>query len=396
LSFHFKRPRNFIAALSFSLLFSTQCYAANPAMKQGIAEYRSGNYSSAAEHLSAALATEFNDPTIHYYLGNCYMYLKQLESATREYRIAYALQPDGEIARYAKQALARLGVDADHAPSSAASLFVKLPHQELKIDAKLAAALDPKVLQALRASMPVIMPEGPTLPAAPSIPGGIPPHAGVVVPLDTAWHCGSKFVSAKLPEPTDEGSPWFIVPDWFAGTWVEANETLMPIVRTEYDADRSTEQSVHRLEQNQHFGEVRDKTGAIWSHPIVPEVFQRKSGGDLIVQILVGVRPLNADADMVRMLFQWVTLQVNSKSIIHCVVQSEQISSFVPVGDDYCQETESIREFNQYGQPQRLFQYRCYLKRIHKPVLPLVTSERNYLALFRKYLTDHKMLNLMP
>ncbi len=78
-------------------------------IKQGIAEYNAGDFGNAAGHLGAALSTDFNNPVLHYYLGNSYVRLKQKDGAIREFRIAYALQPDAQVGQYSKDALALLG-----------------------------------------------------------------------------------------------------------------------------------------------------------------------------------------------------------------------------------------------------------------------------------------------
>ncbi|CAN5367852.1 hypothetical protein BH10CYA1_BH10CYA1_19730 [soil metagenome] len=88
-------------------------------LKQGIAEFNAGNYSDASGHLGAALSTDFNNSVLHYYLGNCYVHMKQRESAIREFRIAYALDPDKDVGKYAKQALAGLSADGSASPTAA-------------------------------------------------------------------------------------------------------------------------------------------------------------------------------------------------------------------------------------------------------------------------------------
>jgi tetratricopeptide (TPR) repeat protein len=80
-------------------------------VKQGMADYKAGDYANAAGHLGAALSSDFNNPLLHYYLGNSYVQLKQKDGAIREFRIAYALQPTGEVGNYARRALLGLGTD---------------------------------------------------------------------------------------------------------------------------------------------------------------------------------------------------------------------------------------------------------------------------------------------
>jgi tetratricopeptide (TPR) repeat protein len=86
--------------------------AVNKFLLQGVQDYRNGDFAAAAGNLGAAMPTEFNNPTLHYYMGNCCVHLKQMESAVREFRIAYALDPTGQVGKFAKQALDYLDVDA--------------------------------------------------------------------------------------------------------------------------------------------------------------------------------------------------------------------------------------------------------------------------------------------
>src|SRR5262249_42714207 len=61
--------------------------------------------------LGAALNSDFNNPVLHYYMANSFLHLKQTEAAIREFRIAYALEPNKEVGKFSKDALATLGVD---------------------------------------------------------------------------------------------------------------------------------------------------------------------------------------------------------------------------------------------------------------------------------------------
>lgn len=91
--------------------YARQSLADSPFLKQGMQEYNEGNYADAAGHLGAALSSDFNNAVLHYFLGSCYVHMKQKEAAIREFRIAYALDPDKEVGRFAKQALVGYGVD---------------------------------------------------------------------------------------------------------------------------------------------------------------------------------------------------------------------------------------------------------------------------------------------
>lgn len=102
-----KGALSIVAAAATCLL--QPAFADQDFMKLGISEYKAGDFANASGHLGAALSTDYNNPTLHYYLANSYVKLGQKDGAIREFRIAYALQPKGEIAQYSKQALIKLG-----------------------------------------------------------------------------------------------------------------------------------------------------------------------------------------------------------------------------------------------------------------------------------------------
>jgi len=82
-------------------------------LSRAIALYRCRQFANAANDLGAALPSEFNNPLLHYYYANCMVHLRHKESAIREYRIAYALQPSGTVGEYCRLCLDRFGIDAE-------------------------------------------------------------------------------------------------------------------------------------------------------------------------------------------------------------------------------------------------------------------------------------------
>ncbi len=164
-----------IAALMMANFLAPSAQADPTFLKQGIAEFNAGNYSDASGHLGAALSTDFNNSVLHYYLGNCYVHMKQRDAAIREFRIAYALDPDKDVGRYAKQALAGLNADLG---GSSTTQTQSPPPANPNADAMAKFAVD-KLLD-LKAKPGGWMPTGPNglpLPQATgnSIPGGLIP-----------------------------------------------------------------------------------------------------------------------------------------------------------------------------------------------------------------------------
>lgn len=79
----------------------------------GMCAYQHGDFTRAIDHFASAEPDHFNNPNLHYYLANCMVYLHERESAIREYRIAYALDPRGAIGSYSKMCLDLFGIDAE-------------------------------------------------------------------------------------------------------------------------------------------------------------------------------------------------------------------------------------------------------------------------------------------
>lgn len=74
-------------------------------------EYNQGEYKAAEGHLGQALASDFDNAVLHYYLANTYVHLNKKQDAIKEFRIAYALEPTKEVGKLSKVALGYLGVE---------------------------------------------------------------------------------------------------------------------------------------------------------------------------------------------------------------------------------------------------------------------------------------------
>jgi hypothetical protein len=105
----------FLLSCAVTVLSAPFALADNPFLLQGIKEYYAGDYLNAAGHFGEAESSDFNDPKLHYYLGNTFVHLNQREAAIREYRIAYALEPTGEVGTLSKNALVLCGAEKANA-----------------------------------------------------------------------------------------------------------------------------------------------------------------------------------------------------------------------------------------------------------------------------------------
>lgn len=99
------------AVLGSASLWTEPSNAISDSLKQGIADFNGGDYKAAEGHLGEALAREFDNAVLHYYLANTYVKLNKKDAAVKEFRIAYALEPAKEVGKLSKTALTLLGVD---------------------------------------------------------------------------------------------------------------------------------------------------------------------------------------------------------------------------------------------------------------------------------------------
>jgi ribonuclease HI len=126
-------PATLLASL---LLIQMPALALSPDLKDGISAYNKGDYKEAVSHLSAALSQDFNNAVLHYYLANSFVNLGQKESAIREFRIAYALEPEKEAGKLSKLALKYLGAEsAEAAPEKKTPTPPPKTAEELKREA---------------------------------------------------------------------------------------------------------------------------------------------------------------------------------------------------------------------------------------------------------------------
>ncbi len=98
-----------ITAIWFaSNLLSTAAKAESAYLNRGIEAYNRGDYSDAMGMFGAAKATESDNATLHYYMANCLVKMGSKPDAIREYKMALAISPNGQLAQYCTAALRSL------------------------------------------------------------------------------------------------------------------------------------------------------------------------------------------------------------------------------------------------------------------------------------------------
>jgi hypothetical protein len=362
-------------------------------MTKGVQDYKTGHYADAAKNLSAAVKSDFNDPILHYYLGSSYVRLQQKDAAIREFRIAFALQPDEEVGRLSKQALALLGVEMG-SDVEVTSMFIIAPAPKPKLPpgAPDAATKEFADLIAKLQKSYIISVLSP--------PNNGAEHFNQLQPLGPEWRAQERFDDSRLPICNCDG-PWFRLPAWLTGTWRSAAETATQTYSQDFVTKgvsaQNGEVTVSRSTKSERWGVVLDKQGNYWEHPCVPSVARDTAKGTLQIEVGVKFIPIESSTQRVSTYYRWINFQLSSDHKIQAAKQCELISTYTPIGTGYCQKLESLKEFDQKGAPIKLTKYRFYMTETQPPKLPVSDpSGRDYLSMFRKYLKDNNQLSFMP
>src|SRR5215470_3941918 len=119
-----------LSAILLSGFVPTWAMAASP-FGQAVQEYSAGRYQSALADIDRALGTEPHSALLHYYKANSLAHLNRHELAVKEYRLSYALDPDGDTASYCLIALRAYGETVDAQPALSASAGQQVTSQAL-------------------------------------------------------------------------------------------------------------------------------------------------------------------------------------------------------------------------------------------------------------------------
>jgi hypothetical protein len=223
-------------------------------------------------------------------------------------------------------------------------------------------------------------------------------HSLQLQPLGPEWRAGERFDDSKLPICRCDG-PWFRIPSWLAGTWKPASD----MVTQTYVADMKNhteingEQTVSQSNRPERWAMIKDRQGTFWQHPCIPSVMRDTSRGIVTIDVGVRYQPVDIDSHRVVTYYRWITFAVGNDYKIRSTKQSELISTYTPIGTGFCQKNESLKEFDDKGQPLRIARFRFNLTQTSPPSCPARdASGRDYLAMFRKWSTDNKLTDLIP
>lgn len=94
----------------FIITGSALAKAPSSKFKQGVIQYKSGNYIGSMETMQSVVQSDPGNAIAHYYLAISYVKLGNKDSAVKEYNNVIALNSAPKLVEYAKQGLSLLGV----------------------------------------------------------------------------------------------------------------------------------------------------------------------------------------------------------------------------------------------------------------------------------------------
>lgn len=101
-----------LAPVLLACLCATAAAWSDTPMDQGIAAYNAGHYDQAVGLLGEAEPTNFNNPVLHYYLGNALAHTNHRADAIKQYKLALILDPSEQLAKYCQTAIKNLDPSA--------------------------------------------------------------------------------------------------------------------------------------------------------------------------------------------------------------------------------------------------------------------------------------------
>jgi tetratricopeptide (TPR) repeat protein len=112
----------FLALLLTIVICSSSASASSQFISEAISQYNAGHYDEALHLLGAAEGSDFNNPTLHYYLANCLARLNQKDGAIKEYKLTLDLLSQAHLEDSTIASYCQMGIKSLIAPPQSSAL----------------------------------------------------------------------------------------------------------------------------------------------------------------------------------------------------------------------------------------------------------------------------------
>ncbi len=226
-------------------------------------------------------------------------------------------------------------------------------------------------------------------------------HADKLPPVESYLRAGVQFDPSVLKRTASQ-IDWYLIPDWFSGTWVNDGNQTTTLYKFNYRTGQAnTVPSRSRILTNDEvWGNQQDKTEGIWQSLVVP--YQTETlfpdSNEKEISIVELVKPIKISKDKAVILFRSKRIRINNNtSIIIHTLQNESIQTYTQAGASRVQCYSSMKEFDENGNQIDLINVEKFCRQT-APFDSVDYDEHgnDLKSSFRDYLTSHGLADLIP
>jgi hypothetical protein len=226
--------------------------------------------------------------------------------------------------------------------------------------------------------------------------GGVE-HSDSLKPIESSLAPGQVYDPNNLPMVgAVETNRWYRIPDWLAGTWHKESQT--DYFRYDY-ATRVTDTTTRTApaRSDGRWGTQMDEKGAVWQYDPTPFTAKVDSGDEYVVQLVRVSEPVEAtDKVFVRRSVDTQIRIEKATNRIKSVESGEQITQYVPEGEQLVKRETSAKVFDDDGRPVLLGKSFAYENRIAPFQAQDTYQGKDMRVLFKKFLQSQNETAFLP
>lgn len=214
-------------------------------------------------------------------------------------------------------------------------------------------------------------------------------------PLSDDLRSGAQFQANKLPQAR-YASKWFMIPGWFAGTFQADQNVITKMEDCVTGRVSHPNQSVVSYGRELH-GYQRDKRGDIWHFYVESGASKSEQTGQITYNNIDWYGPIRISKDRVIMRILATSLIVDKVSgVIVDSFRREDLKVYEPSGTGTIKVSYTSKSFDSRGNARDLQQGYAIHHLIASFKEIYADEDNDYRALFRDYLLNNNMKELVP
>jgi hypothetical protein len=225
-----------------------------------------------------------------------------------------------------------------------------------------------------------------------------PPHSDTAKSVPHYLRAGVVFneKAYNLDGNGSGGNDWYKIPAWLAGTFKSTEVTVTSFIDLK-SGRKIGLQAPKRNESMAAWGVQKDKQGDIWQYVDLPNQNSAKTDEGIRYSVMVEQEPVeSSDSYFTVRRWQRSTIVNASTQRVERTYQTESLVTFTPLGANQFRREESVKQFDENGEPVSLQLDWSIWRRTAEFHNIFVLQHKNMVALFREYLSNHHLSQLIP